>query len=209
IDPAAIAHTSSCFSQVTMSGEHALFNVDSVTVPPKSTEQIISEGKEIQRQIFLSSHSSNHLQPVTIHKMDRSIKNIAVTGLLLSSRLAVTSGDYRIKNGNSEGENNFLPVKELQRYERALPEDHPAPTTEPNLAGKVLDGLFEHFTSMAGGRLISILKLLVKEQEANSYKRGYHELLAFSQTGQWTHDGRAIAAEYMFKGLLVHLSDRL
>lgn len=54
---------------------------------------------------------------------------------------------------------------------------------------------------MAGGRLISILKLLVKEQEANSYKRGYHELLAFSQTGQWTHDGRAIAAEYMFKGL--------
>lgn len=97
IDPAAIAHTSSCFSQVTMSGEHALFNVDSVTVPPKSTEQIISEGKEIQRQIFLSSHSSNHLQPVTIHKMDRSIKNIAVTGLLLSSRLAVTSGDYRIK----------------------------------------------------------------------------------------------------------------
>ncbi|ESJ43268.1 DUF4765 family protein, partial [Salmonella enterica] len=83
IDPAAIAHTSSCFSQVTMSGEHELFNVDSVTVPPKSTEQIISEGKEIQRQIFLSSHSSNHLQPVTIHKMDRSIKNIAVTGLLL------------------------------------------------------------------------------------------------------------------------------
>ncbi|ESF30885.1 hypothetical protein SEET0821_07738, partial [Salmonella enterica subsp. enterica serovar Tennessee str. TXSC_TXSC08-21] len=74
-------------------------------------EQIIFEGKEIQRQIFLSSHSSNHLQPVTIHKMDRSIKNIAVTGLLLSSRLAVTSGDYRIKNGNSEGEDDFYPLK--------------------------------------------------------------------------------------------------
>ncbi|HGB2115340.1 TPA: DUF4765 family protein, partial [Salmonella enterica subsp. enterica serovar Wangata] len=70
IDPAAIAHASSCFSQVTMSGEHELFNVDSVTVPPKSTEQIISEGKEIQRQIFLSSHSGNHFQPVIIHKMD-------------------------------------------------------------------------------------------------------------------------------------------
>ncbi|EBQ5446665.1 DUF4765 family protein, partial [Salmonella enterica] len=105
IDSAAIAHASSCFSQVTMSGEHELFNVDSVTVPPKSTEQIISEGKEIQREIFLSSHSGNHFQPVIIHKMDRSIKNIAVTSLLLSSRLAVTSGDYRIKNGNSEGEN--------------------------------------------------------------------------------------------------------
>lgn len=111
IDPAAIAHASSCFSQVTMSGEHELFNVDSVTVPPKSTEQIISEGKEIQRQIFLSSHSGNHFQPVIIHKMDRSIKNIAVTSLLLSSRLAVTSGDYRIKNGNSEGENDFYPLK--------------------------------------------------------------------------------------------------
>ncbi|EME8536327.1 DUF4765 family protein [Salmonella enterica] len=209
IDPAAIAHTSSCFSQVTMSSEHELFNVDSVTFPPKSTEQIISEGKEIQRQIFLSSHSSHHLQPVTIHKMDRSIKNIAVTSLLLSSRLAVTSGDYRIKNGNSEGESDFLPVKELQRYERALPEDHPAPNTEPHPLGKVLNGLFDHYTSVAGGHLVAILKLLAKEQEVNSYKRGYHELLAFSQTGQWTHDGRAIAAEYMFKGLLVHLSDKL
>lgn len=209
IDPAAIAHTSSCFSQVTMSGEHELFNVDSVTVPPKSTEQIIFEGKEIQREIFLSSHSGNHFQPVIIHKMDRSIKNIAVTSLLLSSRLAVTSGDYRIKNGNSEGENDFLPVKELQRYERALPEDHPAPNTEPHPLGKVLDGLFDHYTSVAGGHLVAVLKLLGKEQEANSYKRGYHELLAFSQTGQWTHDGRAIAAEYMFKGLLVHLSDKL
>lgn len=207
IDPAAIAHTSSCFSQVTMSSEHELFNVDSVTFPPKSTEQIISEGKEIQRQIFLSSHSSHHLQPVTIHKMDRSIKNIAVTSLLLSSRLAVISGDYRIKNGNSEGESNFLPVKELQRYARALPEDHPAPNMEPHPLGKVLDGIFGHFTSVAGGALVEILKQLGEEQKANSYKRGYHELLAFSQTGQWTHNGRTIAAEYMFNGLLVHLTD--
>ncbi|EGD6365891.1 DUF4765 family protein [Salmonella enterica] len=207
IDPAAIAHTSSCFSQVTMSSEHELFNVDSVILPPKSTEQIISEGKEIQRQIFLSSHSSHHLQPVTIHKMDRCIKNIAVTSLLLSSRLAVTSGDYRIKNGNSEGESDFLPVKELQRYERALPEDHPAPNMEPHPLGKVLDGIFGHFTSVAGGALVEILKQLGEEQKANSYKRGYHELLAFSQTGQWTHNGRTIAAEYMFKGLLVHLTD--
>lgn len=209
IDPAAIAHTSSCFSQVTMSSEHELFNVDSVTFPPKSTEQIISEGKEIQRQIFLSSHSSHHLQPVTIHKMDRSIKNIAVTSLLLSSRLAVTTGDYGIENGNSEGESNFLPVKELQRYARALPEDHPAPNMEPHPLGKVLDGIFGHFTSVAGGALVEILKQLGEEQKANSYKRGYHELLAFSQTGQWTHNGRAIAAEYMFNGLLVHLNDNL
>ncbi len=139
--------------------------------------------------------------------MDRSIKNIAVTTLLLSSRLAVTSGDYRIKNGNSEGESDFLPVKELQRYERALPEDHPAPNIEPHPLGKVLDGIFEHFTSVAGGPLAAIIKQLGEEQEANSYKRGYHELLAFSQTGQWTHNGRTIAAEYMFKGLLVHLTD--
>lgn len=209
IDPAAIAHTSSCFSPAMMSGEYELFNVDSVTVPPKSTEQIISVGKEIQRQIFLSSHSSNHLQPVTIHKMDRSIKNIAVTSLLLSSRLGVTAGDSRIENNNSEGENDFLPVKESQRYARALPEDHPAPNMEPHPLGKVLDGIFEHFTSVAGGHLAAILKQLGEEQEANNYKRGYHELLAFSQTGQWTHNGRTIAAEYMFKGLLVHLSDNL
>ncbi|EIB4700850.1 DUF4765 family protein, partial [Salmonella enterica] len=188
IDPAAIAHTSSCFSQVTMSGEHELFNVDSVTVPPKSTEQIIFEGKEIQKQIFLSSHSRNHLQPVTIHKMDRSIKNIAVTGLLLSSRLAVTSGDYRIKNGNSEGENDFLPVKELQRYERALPEDHPAPTTEPNLAGKVLDGLFEHVTSMAGGRYRKQASYPPLSSEApNTIKYGDRELVLTKEPGSETY----------------------
>ncbi|EBM3542173.1 DUF4765 family protein [Salmonella enterica] len=188
IDPAAIAHTSSCFSQITMSGEHELFNVDSVTVPPKSTEQIISEGKEIQRQIFLSSHSRNHAQPVTIHKMDRSIKKIAVTGLLLSSRLAVTSGDYRIKNGNSEGENDFLPVKELQRYERALPEDHPAPTTEPNLAGKVLDGLFEHFTSMAGGRYRKQASYPPLPSEApNTIKYGDRELVLTKEPGSETY----------------------
>ncbi|EBO9660497.1 DUF4765 family protein [Salmonella enterica] len=188
IDPAAIAHTSSCFSQVTMSGEHELFNVDSVTVPPKSTEQIIFEGKEIQKQIFLSSHSRNHLQPVTIHKMDRSIKNIAVTGLLLSSRLAVTSGDYRIKNGNSEGENDFLLVKELQRYERALPEDHPAPTTEPNLAGKVLDGLFEHVTSMAGGRYRKQASYPPLSSEApNTIKYGGRELVLTKEPGSETY----------------------
>ncbi|ECH1486281.1 DUF4765 family protein [Salmonella enterica subsp. enterica] len=188
IDPAAIAHTSSCFSQVTMSGEHELFNVDSVTIPPKSTEQIIFEGKEIQKQIFLSSHSRNHLQPVTIHKMDRSIKNIAVTGLLLSSRLAVTSGDYRIKNGNSEGENDFLPVKELQRYERALPEDHPAPTTEPNLAGKVLDGLFEHVTSMAGGRYRKQASYPPLSSEApNTIKYGDRELVLTKEPGSETY----------------------
>ncbi|HBI5654281.1 TPA: DUF4765 family protein, partial [Salmonella enterica subsp. enterica serovar Welikade] len=188
IDPAAIAHTSSCFSQVTMSGEHELFNVDSVTVPPKSTEQIIFEGKEIQKQIFLSSHSRNHPQPVTIHKMDRSIKNIAVTGLLLSSRLAVTSGDYRIKNGNSEGENDFLPVKELQRYERALPEDHPAPTTEPNLAGKVLDGLFEHVTSMAGGRYRKQASYPPLSSEApNTIKYGDRELVLTKEPGSETY----------------------
>ncbi|EBF0840239.1 DUF4765 family protein [Salmonella enterica] len=188
IDPAAIAHTSSCFSQVTTSGEHELFNVDSVTVPPKSTEQIIFEGKEIQKQIFLSSHSRNHLQPVTIHKMDRSIKNIAVTGLLLSSRLAVTSGDYRIKNGNSEGENDFLPVKELQRYERALPEDHPAPTTEPNLAGKVLDGLFEHVTSMAGGRYRKQASYPPLSSEApNTIKYGGRELVLTKEPGSETY----------------------
>ncbi len=188
IDPAAIAHTSSCFSQVTMSGEHELFNVDSVTVPPKSTEQIIFEGKEIQKQIFLSSHSRNHLQPVTIHKMDRSIKNIAVTGLLLSSRLAVTSGDYRIKNGNLEGENDFLPVKELQRYERALPEDHPAPTTEPNLTGKVLDGLFEHVTSMAGGRYRKQASYPPLSSEApNTIKYGDRELVLTKEPGSETY----------------------
>ncbi|EAW0947376.1 DUF4765 family protein [Salmonella enterica] len=58
IDSAAIAHASSCFSQVTMSGEHELFNVDSVTVPPKSTEQIITEGKEIQREILTKEPGS-------------------------------------------------------------------------------------------------------------------------------------------------------
>lgn len=48
IDPAAIAHTSSCFSPATMSGEYELFNVDSVPFSPKSAEQIIFEERKFK-----------------------------------------------------------------------------------------------------------------------------------------------------------------
>lgn len=83
--------------------------------------------------------------------MDRSIKNIVVIGLLLLLRLVVIFGDYRIKNGNLEGENDFLFVKELQRYERVFLEDYFVLIMEFNLVGKVLDGLFEYVIFMVGG----------------------------------------------------------
>ncbi|EKG6176351.1 DUF4765 family protein, partial [Salmonella enterica] len=113
------------------------------------------------------------------------------------------------KNSNSEDNNKFSSSKEPLRYARALPEDHSAPNMEPHPLGQALDGIVKHSLFAAGLPLLEILKKLGDEQLMNNYKRGYHELLAFSQTGQWTHNGRTIAAEYMFNGLLVHLNEKL
>ncbi|EJS8539893.1 DUF4765 family protein [Salmonella enterica] len=206
IDSTAMAHVSLCFSQAAVSDGHELFNIDSVTTLPKSTEQIIFEGKEIQKEILSYFERSNNFQPVTVHKMERNIKNIAVTGLLLSSRLTIADGNG-LKNDNSEDKNNFPSNKEQLRYARALPEDHSAPNMEPHPLGKMIDEIVKHSSFAAGLPLLEMLKKLGDEQLMNDYKRGYHELLVFSQTGQWTHGGRRLAAEYMFKGLIIHLNE--
>ncbi|WP_275888134.1 DUF4765 family protein [Salmonella enterica] len=65
------------FSQAAVSDGHELFNIDSVTTLPKSTEQIIFEGKEIQKEILSYFEKSNNFQPVTVHKMERNIKKIS------------------------------------------------------------------------------------------------------------------------------------
>ncbi|EBR5386478.1 DUF4765 family protein, partial [Salmonella enterica] len=196
IDSTAMAHASLCFSQAAVSDKHELFNIDSVTVQPKSTEQVIFAGEEIQKQILFFFERENNFQPATAHKMERNIKNIAVTGLLLSSRLTIADG-YGRKNDNSENKNNFSSDKEPLRYARALPEDHPAPNMEPHPLGKMIDGIVEHSSFAAGISLFETLKKIGDEQLMNDYKRGYHELLVFSQTGQWTHGGRRLTAEYM------------
>ncbi|EDH4583562.1 DUF4765 domain-containing protein [Salmonella enterica] len=206
IDSTAMAHASLCFSQAAVSDEHELFNIDSVTVLPKSTEQVIFAGEEIQKEILFFFERENNFQSATVHKMERNIKNIAVTGLLLSSRLTIADG-YGRKNDNSENKNNFSSDKEPLRYARALPEDHPAPNMEPHPLGKMIDGIVEHSSFAAGFSLFETLKKIGDEQLMNDYKRGYHELLVFSQTGQWTHGGRRLTAEYMFNGLIIHLNE--
>ncbi|EGN6908473.1 DUF4765 family protein, partial [Salmonella enterica] len=197
IDSPAMAHASLCFSQASVNDEYELFDIDSVAALPKTTEQIIFEGKKIQKEILSSFEREKNSQPTIIHKMERNIKNIAVTGLLLSSRLKIVDSDS-IKNSNSEDNNKFSSSKEPLRYARALPEDHSAPNMEPHPLGQALDGIVKHSLFAAGLPLLEILKKLGDEQLMNNYKRGYHELLVFSQTGQWTHGGRRLAAEYMF-----------
>ncbi|EGB4421521.1 DUF4765 family protein [Salmonella enterica] len=206
IDSPAMAHASLCFSQASVNDEYELFDIDSVAALPKTTEQIIFEGKKIQKEILSSFEREKNSQPTIIHKMERSIKNIAVTGLLLSSRLKIVDSDS-IKNSNSEDHNKFSSSKEPLRYARALPEDHSAPNMEPHPLGQALDGIVKHSLFAAGLPLLEILKKLGDEQLMNNYKRGYHELLVFSQTGQWTHGGRRLAAEYMFNGLIIHLNE--
>ncbi|EDQ4519374.1 DUF4765 family protein, partial [Salmonella enterica subsp. enterica] len=122
------------------------------------------------------------------------------------SRLKIVDSDS-IKNSNSEDNNKFSSSKEPLRYARALPEDHSAPNMEPHPLGQALDGIVKHSLFAAGLPLLEILKKLGDEQLMNNYKRGYHELLVFSQTGQWTHGGRRLAAEYMFNGLIIHLNE--
>ncbi|EEQ1470295.1 DUF4765 family protein [Salmonella enterica] len=206
IDSPAMAHASLCFSQASVNDEYELFDIDSVAALPKTTEQIIFEGKKIQKEILSSFEREKNSQPTIIHKMERNIKNIAVTGLLLSSRLKIVDSDS-IKNSNSEDNNKFSSSKEPLRYARALPEDHSAPNMEPHPLGQALDGIVKHSLFAAGLPLLEILKKLGDEQLMNNYKRGYHELLVFSQTGQWTHGGRRLAAEYMFNGLIIHLNE--
>ncbi|EAO9680939.1 DUF4765 family protein [Salmonella enterica] len=206
IDSPAMAHASLCFSQASVNDEYELFDIDSVAALPKTTEQIIFEGKKIQKEILSSFEREKNSQPTIIHKMERNIKNIAVTGLLLSSRLKIVDSDS-IKNSNSEDNNEFSSSKEPLRYARALPEDHSAPNMEPHPLGQALDGIVKHSLFAAGLPLLEILKKLGDEQLMNNYKRGYHELLVFSQTGQWTHGGRRLAAEYMFNGLIIHLNE--
>lgn len=206
IDSPAMAHASLCFSQASVNDEYELFDIDSVAALPKTTEQIIFEGKKIQKEILSSFEREKNSQPTIIHKMERNIKNIAVTGLLLSSRLKIVDSDS-IKNSNSEDHNKFSSSKEPLRYARALPEDHSAPNMEPHPLGQALDGIVKHSLFAAGLPLLEILKKLGDEQLMNNYKRGYHELLVFSQTGQWTHGGRRLAAEYMFNGLIIHLNE--
>lgn len=206
IDSPAMAHASLCFSQASVNDEYELFDIDSVAALPKTTEQIIFEGKKIQKEILSSFEREKNSQPTIIHKMERNIKNIAVTGLLLSSRLKIVDSDS-IKNSNSEDNNKFSSSKEPLRYARALPEDHSAPNMEPHPLGQALDGIVKHSLFAAGLPLLEILKKLGDEQLMNNYKRGYHELLVFSQTGQWTYGGRRLAAEYMFNGLIIHLNE--
>ncbi|EBN6921368.1 DUF4765 family protein [Salmonella enterica] len=206
IDSPTMAHASLCFSQASVNDEYELFDIDSVAALPKTTEQIIFEGKKIQKEILSSFEREKNSQPTIIHKMERNIKNIAVTGLLLSSRLKIVDSDS-IKNSNSEDHNKFSSSKEPLRYARALPEDHSAPNMEPHPLGQALDGIVKHSLFAAGLPLLEILKKLGDEQLMNNYKRGYHELLVFSQTGQWTHGGRRLAAEYMFNGLIIHLNE--
>ncbi|EHF7570585.1 DUF4765 family protein [Salmonella enterica] len=206
IDSPAMAHASLCFSQASVNDEYELFDIDSVAALPKTTEQIIFEGKKIQKEILSSFEREKNSQPTIINKMERNIKNIAVTGLLLSSRLKIVDSDS-IKNSNSEDNNKFSSSKEPLRYARALPEDHSAPNMEPHPLGQALDGIVKHSLFAAGLPLLEILKKLGDEQLMNNYKRGYHELLVFSQTGQWTHGGRRLAAEYMFNGLIIHLNE--
>ncbi|EIY8245887.1 DUF4765 family protein [Salmonella enterica] len=206
IDSPAMAHASLCFSQASVNDEYELFDIDSVAALPKTTEQIIFEGKKIQKEILSSFEREKNSQPTIIHKMERNIKNIAVTGLLLSSRLKIVDSDS-IKNSNSEDHNKFSSSKEPLRYARALPEDHSAPNMEPHPLGQALDGIVKHSLFAAGLPLLEILKKLGDEQLMNNYKRGYHELLVFSQTGQWTHGGRRLAAEYMFNCLIIHLNE--
>lgn len=190
IDPTAMAHTSICFFRPTVSREHELFDIDSVTALPESIEQIIHEGNKIQKRIFSSLHSSNHFQSGTIHKIERNIKGFTVAGLLLSSSVTAMPAGAEIKDKNKKPENNFPLYKEQQRYPRALPEDHPAPEPERDYIGELI---YKY-----GGVPGKALSILGKVGE-NLYIKGCDELLVFLQTGKWPENGRKLASEYMFE----------
>nr|WP_326839230.1 DUF4765 family protein [Escherichia coli] len=117
------------------------------------------------------------------------MKRIVLNGLLLTSNASGTlSNNYNQHNANN------IANKINIRLSRSLPEEHAAPAINQNtlLAKKTVDRIIAHILPV-----YPLISRVEQEQKNNNYIRGYHELLAFSQTGSWIRNGRNAARDYI------------
>ncbi|HEB1083254.1 TPA: DUF4765 family protein [Escherichia albertii] len=196
LTPQAMAHSSESFQHISVGKEHKLFDSETSEILTDNIEQVISKGKALQKEFFNSFIKNKETESFTVKPDKYSIKRIVLNGLLLTSNASGTlSNNYNQHNANN------IANKINIRLSRSLPEEHAAPAINQNtlLAKKTVDRIIAHILPV-----YPLISRVEQEQKNNNYIRGYHELLAFSQTGSWTRNGRNAARDYIVELIKNH-----
>ncbi|EIT3666016.1 DUF4765 family protein [Escherichia coli] len=196
LTPQAMAHSSESFQHISVGKEHKLFDSETSEILTDNIEQVISKGKALQKEFFNSFIKNKETESFTVKPDKYSIKRIVLNGLLLTSNASGTlSNNYNQHNANN------IANKINIRLSRSLPEEHAAPAINQNtlLAKKTVDRIIAHILPV-----YPLISRVEQEQENNNYIRGYHELLAFSQTGSWIRNGRNAARDYIVELIKNH-----
>ncbi|EOX1106620.1 TPA: DUF4765 family protein [Escherichia albertii] len=196
LTPQAMAHSSESFQHISVGKEHKLFDSETSEILTDNIEQVISKGKALQKEFFNSFIKNKETESFTVKPDKYSIKRIVLNGLLLTSNASGTlSNNYNQHNANN------IANKINIRLSRSLPEEHAAPAINQNtlLAKKTVDRIIAHILPV-----YPLISRVEQEQKNNNYIRGYHELLAFSQTGSWIRNGRNAARDYIVELIKNH-----
>ncbi|HEB1067220.1 TPA: DUF4765 family protein [Escherichia albertii] len=196
LTPQAMAHSSESFQHISVGKEHKLFDSETSEILTDNIEQVISKGKALQKEFFNSFIKNKETESFTIKPDKYSIKRIVLNGLLLTSNASGTlSNNYNQHNANN------IANKINIRLSRSLPEEHAAPAINQNtlLAKKTVDRIIAHILPV-----YPLISRVEQEQKNNNYIRGYHELLAFRQTGSWIRNGRNAARDYIVELIKNH-----
>lgn len=196
LTPQAMAHSSESFQHISVGKEHKLFDSETSEILTDNIEQVISKGKALQKEFFNSFIKNKETESFTVKPDKYSIKRIVLNGLLLTSNASGTlSNNYNQHNANN------IANKINIRLSRSLPEEHAAPAINQNtlLAKKTVDHIITHILPV-----YPLISRVEQEQKNNNYIRGYHELLAFSQTGSWIRNGRNAARDYIVELIKNH-----
>ncbi len=196
LTPQAMAHSSESFQHISVGKEHKLFDSETSEILTDNIEQVISKGKALQKEFFNSFIKNKETESFTVKPVKYSIKRIVLNGLLLTSNASGTlSNNYNQHNANN------IANKINIRLSRSLPEEHAAPAINQNtlLAKKTVDRIIAHILPV-----YPLISRVEQEQKNNNYIRGYHELLAFSQTGSWIRNGRNAARDYIVELIKNH-----
>lgn len=195
LSPQAIAHTSKSFQHASVRDKYKLYDCENSTKQIDNIEQVISKGSTLQKEFFDSYIKNKELDPIPSQKKGIQFKKIALNGLLL------TSGLFQTLNNNQHSGNSNSLDKINVRHSRSLPEEHSAPAETKS--SSIVKGINEFILKKAAS-LYNLLTNLELELQLENYIRGYHELLAFSQTGIWTRNGRDAARNYIVEIMKQH-----
>ncbi|QME16656.1 DUF4765 family protein [Escherichia coli] len=196
LTPQAMAHSSESFQHISVGKEHKLFDSETSEILTDNIEQVISKGKALQKEFFNSFIKNKETESFTVKPDKYSIKRIVLNGLLLTSNASGTLSN----NYNQHNDNNIANKINI-RLSRSLPEEHAAPAINQNtlLAKKTVEHLITHILPV-----YPLISRVEQEQKNNNYIRGYHELLAFRQTGSWIRNGRNAARDYIVELIKNH-----